>query len=679
MKIPMGNFGQSVAVAPTVPGLRSGPGPLVGEGLVATGHAISLEARRMEAEDEARRKEAERVAAITAQAKAKNGLADLFDEMQTGLNDGSIAKTDVQKLHAERSQKLIEESVNGVSPDHQELVRASLMDDMGTASRNMRKVVAQKDRADIQAGILSYMEDMQRFAGRGEDQRQEAMKNVEAFLQSAGPQAGMDAAGISKQAQAFKEGVTANYLDRAISQEATSGKALAQIQKDIASDKFPELDPAKRTMLENKIMARQQHLELQAERAANRAERAQERLLKKAEAEFNVFQSMADKGTDLAPEYVDRVLKMTAGTPYHAGVAALMTQAKEAGGIAAQPVAVQQAMLDQLDTKIAKEGRSPALDKRREQIQKVLNGSESDLKANGIRAGLERGVIKDIAPLDMSSPQAFSASIAARLSQSEAVSQWAGKTVSPFDAGEADKIGEMLGSLQPKERSQMIAGIASAVGPRVAGAVADQLDKKDRALGLAFSMAGAQTTANRNTSELILKGATAIKDGAVMKDDKKVTGWKATIAKELEGVFPDAKLEAAAKDAAYYIAAGFAQEDGGTVSTSRLQNAVRLAIGGGFVEHQGKRLPVAAELGDSERERAANFEKRIRSIPADEIMRQAPDGKVRAGGAEVPAMAFAASVPGQELVYAGYGRYGVLVNGRPATNAAGRPIIVTVR
>ena len=64
--------------------------------------------------------------------------------------------------------------------------------------------------------------------------------------------------------------------------------------------------------------------------------------------------------------------------------------------------------------------------------------------------------------------------------------------------------------------------------------------------------------------------------------------------------------------------------------------------------------------------------------PAD-IIKQAPEGKVRVAGAEIPAAEFATSIPGQELIYAGPGRYAVVVRGRPVTNAGGRPIILEVR
>jgi hypothetical protein len=301
-------------------------------------------------------------------------------------------------------------------------------------------------------------------------------------------------------------------------------------------------------------------------------------------------------------------------------------------------------MLTQVDTLIARNGRTPELDKRREQISKVLAGSQSDLKANGLRAGLERGVIKDIAPLDVSTPEAFAASAAARLSQAEQVSQWAGAPVSPLDSREAEQVRGMLDALPPKAKSQAVATIASAVGPRLAGAMATQIEKQDKPLALAFATAGSLTAAGRYTSELILKGAGAIKDGAVMKDDKKVTGWRATIAQELDGVLTNEVAAAAAKDAAYYIAAGLAQENGGSLSTSKLRNAVRLAVDGDIIEHKGKKLLIPPGWSEDA------FAKGLRyGASSADLLKQAPDGKVRAGGVEMPAAEFAATIPGQEI------------------------------
>ncbi len=433
-----------------------------------------------------------------------------------------------------------------------------------------------------------------------------------------------------------------------------------------------KLDADKRNTLVARLEGYRSSLLQRQEVAAARSERLAERRMRDAEAEFNTFQALADKGTIIDPAYIDRAAHMTAGTPYQAGVMALAKQAQETGGIAAQPVAVQQATLDQVDRLIAQRGRTPELDKRREQIVKVLNGSQTDLKENGLRAGLERGVITDLSPIDVSTPQGLAASLGKRVDQARTVEMWAGKPVSPLDAREAEQLRGMLDALPPKVKSQAVATIAESVGPRMAGAMALQLDKQDKALALAFASSGAKTTAGRYTSELILKGANALKDGAVMKDDKKVTGWKATIAQQVDGAFPDERAAGAVKDAAYYIAAGFAHENGGSVSGNDIERAVRIAIGGNIIDHNGKKLPIP--FTDS-----ADFEAALHSIMPSQITAQAPDGKVRAGGAEISAEEFARSLPGQELIYAGPGRYAVVVRGRPVTNSQGRTIFVKVR
>lgn len=446
------------------------------------------------------------------------------------------------------------------------------------------------------------------------------------------------------------------------------------LEKDITQGQYADkLDSDRRNTLMLRLDGYRNSILQRNEMAAQRAERERERYLNRAEAEFNTFQALADKGTVIAPDYVDRVARLTAGTPYQQGVHALAQQARESGGIAAQPVAVQQATLDALDREIAQKGRSPELDRRREQISRVIASTKADLNSDGLRAGLERGWITDLAPIDQSSPEAFAATIGQRVEQAAAVSYRAGKTVSPLDASEASQLRGMIEALPPKMRSQTIASIADSVGPKAAGAIAQQLNQQDRALALAFATAGSKTTSGRYTSELILKGATALKDGTALKDDKKITGWKATIASHIDGAFPNENMASAAKDAAYYIAAGIAQENGGSASGSDIERAVRIAVGGSVIDRNGKKIPIPAGLD------GGDFEDRLRNVPVSDIARQAPGGKVIAGGVEMDAEAFAKSIPGQELIPAGYGRYAVVVRGRPVTNAQGQRIYIKVR
>jgi hypothetical protein len=301
--------------------------------------------------------------------------------------------------------------------------------------------------------------------------------------------------------------------------------------------------------------------------------------------------------------------------------------------------------------------------------------------------------------------------------------------------------------------------------------MAQQLDGQDKALGLAFASSGSKTTAGRYTSELILKGASAIKDKLNIKDSFGFSrnDLQAEISKKVDGAFPDERASGAVKEAAYFIAAGIAQENGGSASSSDIKRAVRIAVGGDIIEHNGKKLPIPAGMDDGE------FKDKLRNISPAEIMKQtgstgdkrakgmsepgnidlgkrpsvknkdgsistvrsinvgingaevliptvSDDGQilsddesvqsylktgkhlgkfdtpenavayakslhklqessylVRAGGVEMSVEEFAKSIPGQELIYAGPGRYAVIVRGRPVTNSQGRPVYIRVK
>jgi hypothetical protein len=127
------------------------------------------------------------------------------------------------------------------------------------------------------------------------------------------------------------------------------------------------------------------------------------------------------------------------------------------------------------------------------------------------------------------------------------------------------------------------------------------------------------------------------------------------------------------KDAAYYIAAGLAQENGGNLGSADIKRAIRLAVGGDIVERNGKKLPIPAGMD------ADDFEKRLKAVPKTDILQQAPGGKVRVAGVEMSAEDFAASLPGQDLAVVGQGRYVVMVKGRPVVNANGQPVVIGVR
>lgn len=670
MRIPLGNFGNVIAQpAPRVqvPSAANNMGAQVAN---ATDNAMRTMNNMLE-EDRQQQQALDRAKSANAVLDREMQVETIHSEISQQVNDGTLPYADAKNAYRQRIEELGAPKVEGIDPVTAENMTKGFKRAEFKGESAIDGLVSKAKSADFKAQADGILDKLGKKAGLPGTDMAAVTAQIDAM-----DEIGRQAYGPAweKRKQDWKD----NTWDAQLNQQAMSTRdnlqGINSLQKRITEGDYADkLDSNRRNTLVAKLDAYKTSLIQRQEAAAARAQRQQELALKKAEAEFNTFQGMADKGTILAPEYIDRAVAATKGTPYQAGIVALAKQAQETGGIASQPIRNQQALLTQVDTLIAQRGRTPELDKRREQIAKVLNASQADLKENGLRAGLERGVITDMAPLDVSSPEAMAGSFAKRIQQADHVSAWAGKSVSPLDANEAEQVRGIMEALPPKQRATAVATIAQSVGQRYAGAIAEQLDSKDKALSLAFATAGSKTTAGRFTSELILKGSQAIKDGTAMKDDKKVTGWKATIAQQIDGALPDDRAATAVKESAYFIAAGIAAEKGGNVGSDDISRAVRLAIGGSIIERNGKKLPIPAGM------EASDFESRVQSVSPNDIIKQAPEGRVRVGGAEMSAADFATSIPGQELIYAGPGRYAVVVRGRPVTNAGGRPIFIEVR
>ncbi len=689
MKIPTGNFGYTTA-KPQAGSAAVANAGAVGEavsklgktGMAMASHLIAVDAaekQKQELEAAKSREEADKILAARVMVDAENGFQDLNQRIQLGIQDGSISKDAAEDTWLKESTKLRDKYLPQLPDGGRATGETQMLKLTGGLNRDITGAVHKRNLLDVSSNLSATLEGLERQAAAD---MPGSVARAERLLDTMGPSAGLAPDQIQVRKQQFKEKTSYTLAWDLIHRARDDMAGLNLLDGRLNSDEFYALDPQKKASLHSTIATYRASIEQKQEAQAQRAERDRERHLKNAEASFNTFQSLVDKGSFLDPSYVDATLAQTAGTPFRQGVALLAQTAKETGGIAMQPIPRQQAMLDRIDQEIATHGRSPALDKRREQVSKVVNGSKQDLQDDALRAGLERGVISSLPPIDLTNPSNIETNLKERLTHAETVSLWAGRTVSPLDASEAAALRDMLSGLQPKNRSQMIATITNALPPKFSTALAKQLDKDDRALGLAFNLAnasttgatnfgGKQTVAPRMTSELVVKGAQALKDGVVMKDSAKVTGWKASIAKELAGVYPDANMENAVKDAAFYILAGLASEDK-SGSSNDIKKAVRLAAGGDFVEHNGKKIPLIAGMDQEQ------LDKRLRTITPEELSAQAQDGKVRAGGLEVSLPDFIRSLPGQQLMYAGPGRYTVIVRGRPALSSSGRPIVIGV-
>lgn len=689
-RIPLGDFGQAVPQAGRTPTAGSVDGGLseavqrlgntafgIGEQRqqeqLAQEQQISnnrdAEQRRLAAERKAEADKqahrSEQIATLNATADIQNGLADLGDQLNAGVSSGGVSKDDARKAFAERSNKIVGETVSKLSPDLQPLIAAQMKGMTGRVGNALEDTIRKRDQSEADAGLITYRENMQRFAA---SDMPTAIDQWTKAVTAAGPGAGWSPEKIAKEVQGFKEQVHYTKAYEFITAARNDRKGLDTAGKAIGA--MTDMDPQRKAQLMDRVEAYKFGLDQKAELAAARAQRQGEAHLKRAEATFQTFQGMADKGLALDPAYVDTVVQQTAGTPYQAGVVAIAKQARDNGGLAAQPLPKQRAELDAINAQIAREGNSPALSRRKDQIEKVVRGAQTDISADPLRAYLERSTdAAEFKPLDTSNLQTLTKSITDRLPVAARASQWSGGHVAPLTAEEVEPVRTLLSALPAPQRAGAIAALATAMGPQASAGLAAQLDKKDRALGLAFGMAGSQTTAGRYVSELVIKGAQAEKDGTSTKNkeaaDVKPSQWKRFMATELEGVFPSQPMTEGTRDAALYIAHGIAAENGGRLDEKDMERAVRLAVGGEIVTHNGRRIPLPAGVDDD------MLGKRLRSILAPEI--EAQSGKsVRAGGVDVPVADFIKSLPGAELTYAGPGRFNVLAGGRPVTSADGK-------
>jgi hypothetical protein len=613
-------------------------------------------------EQQALQEASERQRELLALQQTEDQMRDAHDEVATAIQNGTIPKDKAESAWGERVTKITGDASGQFRDQTKPLADRSLQGLGLRLGNSIRKTTEAKTRSDIGAGMGQSLELMAR---QYRTDPAKATEQAIAALQTFGPQAGMNPEQIQKATQGWLEQTQFTAGFEAVSAGRDDPQKLREAIKVVNA--LPNLDPQKRATLLDRAQAYDIAQGQKREQRAAAAQRETERRMRNAEAEFQTFQGLVDKGGALSPEYIDRVSLATAGTPYQAGIVELARQARETGGIAAQPVQVQRQLLNAIDNEIASKGRSPELDKRRQQVAKVVDGSEADLKKDPLRAGLERGVIEGLQPLNLQGGiGGIVQQLTQRVQQAGRVQQWAGRPVSPFTSDEAEHVGDMLSKLPLEQRASAVANLTRAMPPQSAQALAKQIDSKDRALSIAMAFGTAQTTEGRYTSQLVMAGADAIKNRTVKDDRTAETGLMAQVNKELGGLYLNPQQTEMAADAARYIVAG-KQAMGERMGVPA---AVRLAIGGTKAEVNG--APIVLPAGVE----ASAFERHIEQYPAEALARQLPDGKVYVRGQATELAPFLANLPQAQLQTVGRGRYAIKAAGSFVSNAKGDPIVI---
>ena len=615
-------------------------------------------AREAAAEAKAAAREAARVKALTATATITNGLNDLHDEIQTGLADGTVDKTKALETFQTRAAKLQAAGIEGVDPENRPLVEASLLDNVGRARRSVAGLVAARDKADIMSGGMAYFEEMQRFAARGPKEADQAIANVRTFWTTTGPMAGDKDA--QARVQQFAEKVRFTQATALVNTDP--GAAL----KALRDPKYlPELDPGARTNLI-------QTADVRVTQAANRAAIASEAAARRLDQQWKALSTVFDAGKVLEPAALEAARRQFKGTPYAGALEAMMTQAPAQAAFASQPLAVQSAALMEAQRKMNTSGATPESIAQYKKLEAAHNAALADYAKDPYQAAAERGVIVGVSPLSLDL-QALPGQLQARAEDARKVSMAAGREVSLFRPDEAEKVGNVLLAMPPKDRAGALVGLSKVMTPGQRAAFAAQVEPKDKALALALAYTDRQTTAGRYTSELILRGQQARADGTSTKNvnqpDAKVGQWSAEFATELADVYPNPQIADSVREAAMLISHAISAEKGGRLTADDRQRALTLAVNGSIVEYKGRRIPMPEGWGEEE------MAKRIGFVTPAEIAAQAPGG-VRAGGVPMSAEDFVKALPGLPLIPVRPREYSPLVGGRPVVNGAGKPIII---
>jgi hypothetical protein len=655
-----GAFGAGVAEAVT----RAGNTGMQAAGNVMTAQAQEAKRQQAQADAEAKQlareqaaeakataKEATRVKSLTATATVQGGLANLHDTLQADLESGTIDKAEVGSAWTERSRKLIDESLANVDPEHKELVGATLLNDVNRYGQSVSKMVTARDKKDIMAGGLSYIEQMQRHAARGPKEADEAIANVSTFWKATGPMAGEDPATAAKRVQQFTENVRFRQASDLVNVDP--GAALKALKN---KEYLPELDPDRRAALvanaDAAVLRNQQRGALNAERAARDQQKA-----------WSGAMSVFESGKMPTPEYADTLVRTFRGTPYAAALKNMLEQAPQTSAFVAQPVQQQAAAMTSLQNQMNQGGATPEALKKYEQMDKAHKATLADVKNDPYMAASERGVLPDLQPLSMNLNE-LPAQLAKRGEAARTVSAWAGQEVSLFRPAEAEKVASVLQAMPPKDRAGALAGLTKAMTPGQRIAFAQQVAPKDRALELAAGMSSSMTTAGRYTSELLLLGQQAVKDKSIKPDNMAATGTKAQAGAYL-GDAVTGKARDDVLEAATLIYHGMQAEG----NDANIERAVRMAVGGPIVQHNGKKLPAPAQFDQG------TFGKAVQSS-AESATNGQP---VYVGGKEVPTATFLQALPTTDLQPVGAGRYIVRAGSGLVTDKNGKALVLEVK
>lgn len=396
---------------------------------------------------------------------------------------------------------------------------------------------------------------------------------------------------------------------------------------------------------------------------------------KLAERTFGQALELSQKGQYFDAPFQTALLTATRGTAFEQEAAGLIADQKNTAGFASGSAAQRDAALSAMRSRGADpaQGTNPGMSKELAKLEGIDTAIKTAVARDPWEAAQQYGVLKEAALTPITSGQDALKVIGERIAAAGPVESWAGAKLSPLRPQEAAQFADLVAKLPPSQAASLLGQVGQQIGDAErTAALARQIKDKDDVLATAMSFAGTQTSEGRYAAELVLLGNQAIKDKTIKADGAIETGWRASIAKQVRGAYVNRQVEDQVVNAAFLIAAA----KGGDVD-----NAVRLATGGGVIDFNGSKVPMpvgyAADGGQSGAE--DKFRKAIASVDPAQLFSQATDGKVYAQGVPMNASEFLQNLPKSQLVMAGRARgggnaYWVRSGTSLVTNVDGVPI-----
>lgn len=656
MRIPTGNFGNVVAQprqAANVPAQAFVSG--AGDAMQRAGAQISGIGSDL-MEDHARAQ------SLRKMVESKNILSQAYSELGQELETGQLDPSKAAEVWQERSKKLIDERLQGVGLLQRDVVAAQLQGVGLEIGERVRQDATKKTQQNIGGELTALAFELER-----EPDPAASSAKFEQAVRAMGPSAGWTPAQIETQINGFKERSYATQAYSLVNAARNNMAALNEVERRLQSDEFAALDPQRRAVLLNTTAGYKTSLEQRAVAAAQRAEIAAAKREREASVIFSQVQALATEGKVISPEYIAAVAPKLMGTPYEAAFKETIQQAPKGTAFAMQPLNVQRVTLDEIEAEGNANGWTPELMQRRDQLRASYEASERDYKADPLRAAVDRGVLPELEPLNLSGgAQSILQTVQSRMDQAQQVEQVTGRAVSPFTPEEAGQVAAMLSALPSDQKATTVAQLSKTVGARTMGAIAAQLDSKDRVLALVAAYGDTQLPNGGLVSERLIRGQQAIDDKRVLPAD--VSLWRAEIAKAVRGAYATPEMEDAVIEAAVLARADAAVNRGSGRSISKAIEAVT----GGIIDFNGGRIPLPMGMSENE------FKRSLKSVAPEDLAAQTPDGSVYVMGKAVPVQSFLSNLPNAVLRHAGQGRYTISASSGLVLNQDGQPIVVEV-